>query len=425
MFSHKVFTIVRLQLVVCLVVSLLFHSAQAATASRVGGSGMSWMRTSDTLSSNELVVYDQFGIDTYVILNSNLTDYDLFNSIGVNYGLFDRLELGYQSIYLSNDRHKASGFRSHKGIVKFRILGDIVEDNYAVTLSGFKTFSPAAKDKLIGSGVAESGAEVNMGYFGDDINLHLTLGSATADAKYYAPDVVYFSVDKQYANLGAEFMVSDKFTLGVEGIKEQSQNVDFDENTLFALSLQYRRNKLWSFDFGAAFGVPEDRSEPVKSFYASVNYRIGGQDTPVRQKHTVAPVKTAPRQQVIPVPDTKPAAKPAFSQRPASKPKQKQKRKQVSANYRFMVKLKNASGSKSAASRVADFLKKNGYGVASIQSITRRDKTEIRYLNSNSKQALQLAIKLPGSQDLRRMTKLGKGIDFEIIIGSDIVRNLR
>lgn len=413
------------RLIILLLLGMMCQPTYATTSSRIGGSGMSWMRTGDTLSNGELVLYDQFGIDTYVILNSNLSDYDLFNTLGVNYGMFDSLELGLETTYLSNDQHGSSGIRSYKGILKFRILGDKIEDGYAVTLSGFKTLSPAAKSKMIGSGKSESGAEINASYFGNDINLHLNLGSATSDAKYYDPDVVYYSVEKQYANFGAEFKVSHVFTFGIEAIKERSDNVEFDQNTLYAFSLQYKPDKTWNFDFGAAFGVPEDRSEPAKSFYVGINYRIGGKDQPVVKKRPVIQQKPVQQPQSIPVPETKPAAKPAFSKRtttPQAKPKRQEK---LRKNYKYTVRLKNASGSAAIAKRVADFLRENGYGVKSIATISKRSKTEIRYLNRNSKQALRLALKLPGNQDLRKMTNLSSGVDFEIIIGNDMVKNIR
>ena len=131
------------------------------------------------------------------------------------FGLFDPLELGFQTTYMANDQHKTSGIRSYKGIIKFQILGDKNNDNYTIAISAFKTVSPADTSEKIGSGEVEDGAEINASYYGDDVNLHLTLGSATADAKYYDPDVVYYSVEKQYVNLGAEFKVSDKFIFGI------------------------------------------------------------------------------------------------------------------------------------------------------------------------------------------------------------------
>jgi len=414
--------VINLKLLLICLLSLMSHLVYAATASRVGGSGMSWMRTADTLSNGEMVFYDQLGIDSYVILDSNLNDFDTFTNLGVNYGLFDPLELGIQTSYLANDQHKTSGIRSYKGIVKFRILGDKNEDNYAVSLSAFKTTSPADQADKIGSGETEDGAEINASFYGEDVNLHLTLGSATADSKYYNPDVVYFSVEKQYANLGAEFKVSDKYIFGIEAIQEQSENVTFDKNQLIAFSLQYKPGKNWDFDFGASFGVPEDRSEPAKSFYIGFNYRLDAEGT---ARSSSRSSKSKVVQRTIPVPKSKPAPRPRFSQQPKTISKKKPTKKPVKASYKYRVRIKNATGSVASAKRIASFLRKNGYGVVSIKSISRRSKTEIRYLNRNSKQALQLAIKLPGNQNLRKMSKLGKGIDFELVIGSDMVRSIR
>ena len=155
---HPLRNKIDLQLLLVLVGSLLNCHADAATASRAGGSGMTWMRTADTLYNGELVFYDQLGIDSYVILDSNLNDFDTFNTLGVNYGLFDPLELGFQTTYMANDQHKTSGIRSYKGILKFRILGDKDKDNYAVTLATYKTASPADVSDKIGSGATEHGA---------------------------------------------------------------------------------------------------------------------------------------------------------------------------------------------------------------------------------------------------------------------------
>lgn len=410
-----------LKLVLVCLLSFTNTLVSAETASREGGSGMSWMRTADSLPNGEMVIYNQLGINDYVILNSNLNDFDTFNNLGINYGLFDPLELGIQAAYLANDQHKTSGIRSYKAIIKLRVLGDKIDDNYAVSLSAFKTSSPADIQEKIGSGETEDGAEINTSYYGEDINLHLTLGSATADSKYYNPDVVYYSVEKQYASLGAEFKVSNKYIFGIEAIQEQSENVDFDKNQIFAFSLQYKPGKNWDFDFGLALGIPEDRSEPAKSLYMAINYRLEGDSTDSSSsRHT----KTV--QPTIPTPTAKPAPRPRFSQQPKPISREKSRTKPVKkASYKYRVRIKNATGSMATGKRIASFLKKNGYGVASIKSISRRDKTEIRYLNRNSKQALQLAIKLPGNQDLRKMRKLGKGIDFELVIGSDMVRSIR
>lgn len=398
----------------------------AATASRPGGSGMTWMRTADTLNNGDLLVYDQLGVNTYVILDSNLNDFDTFNNVGVNYGLFDPLELDFQTTYMANDQDKTSGIRSYKGIVKFRVLGDKYVDHYAVTLSVFKTASPANNTKKIGSGETENGAEINASYYGEDLNLHLTLGSATTDAKYYNPDIVYYSVDKQYADLGVEFKVSERYIFGIEAIQERSDNVYFDKNQLFAFSLQYKPGKKWDFDFGAAFGVPADRSEPAQSFYAGFVYHLDdNKRRPAVGHHAGAGqhYQTAPP--AVPVPNAKPAEPPAFSKRPASEAKKTPRKKAAAAHYKYRVRIKNATGSAATAQRVAAFLKRHGYGIASIQSVAHRSKTEIRYLRQNSKQALELALKLPGNQDLRVMSGLAKGVDFDLLIGSDIVGNIR
>lgn len=410
-----------LRLFIVLVACFATLPSHATTASRVGGSGMSWMRTADTLNNGDIVVYDQLGIDTYVILNSNLSDFDTFNTIGVNYGLFDSLELGLQTSWISNDQHKSSGIKGYKGILKFNILGDKQKDNYAVSVSAFQTFSPADSTSYIASGDTEKGTEINASYYGNGINLHLTLGSATTDAKYYNPDVVYFSVDKQYANLGVEFITSQEHIFGIEAIQERSEDPAYDQNQLVAFSLQYKPQGKWHYDFGASFGIPEDRSEPGKSFYAGFIYQYDKQHEPLKPSR---PVKSIPKRKAsIPTPKYRKAGKPVFNKRPPVKIKaepKKQKRK-----FKFMVRIKNATGSSATAKRVAAFLKQNGYGVESIKSISRREKTEIRYLKRNSKSALRLALKIPGNQDLRVMSTLKRGVDFELVIGGDIVRNLR
>ena len=394
----------------------------AATASRPGGSGMTWMRTADTLDNGEYVIYDQLGIDTYVILNSNLNDFDTFNSVGINYGLFDPLELGLQTTWMANDQHGTSDIKSYKGIIKLNILGDRQKDNYAVTFSAFQTVAPADVSAKIGSGEVEKGAEINASYYGDGLNIHLTLGSATADAKYYDPDVQYFSVDKQYANLGLEFILSEQHIFGIEAIQEQSEDPLFDKNQLFAFSLQYKPQGNWSFDFGVEFGVPQDRSEPAQSFYAGFVYSFDKNQHTGRR--TSAGKQVTPTKAAIPVPKSRPADRPSFNKRPPVKVEQDAPKKKP-RKFKSMVRIKNATGSSATAQRVAAFLKQNGYGVESIKDITRRTNTEIRYLKHNSKQALRLALKIPGNQDLRVMSDLARGIDFELVIGSDIVGNIR
>ena len=84
---------IGIKLVLICLLGLMSIQTYAETASRAGGTGMSWMRTADTLSNGEMVFYDQLGVDSYVILNSNLNDYDTFNTLGLNYGLFNPLEL--------------------------------------------------------------------------------------------------------------------------------------------------------------------------------------------------------------------------------------------------------------------------------------------------------------------------------------------
>ncbi len=422
---HQVRKIIGPQLVLALTGSLLTCHVDAATASRPGGSGMTWMRTADTLYNGELVIYDQLGVDSYVILNSNLNDFDTFNSLGVNYGLFDPLELGIQTTYMTNDQHNTAGIRSYKGIIKLRLLGDKDKDGYAVTVSSYKTASPTDVANKIGSGSTEDGTEINASYYGEDVNVHLTFGAATADSKYYSPDVVYYSVEKQYANLGVEFKVSDRFIFGIETIQEKSENVEFDKNQIFAFSLQYKANKHWDFDFGASFGVPEDRSEPAKSFYVGFNYRLDERRAPAARRSSPIETRVTEKVTSIPVPESQPEAKPTFTKQPKAEATVKPAPKKSRASHKFKVTIKNATGSSATGERVANFLREKGYAVASIQSVARRNKTEIRYLNKNSQQALQLAIKLPGNQDLRKMSSLDKGIDFEIVIGSDMVQSIR
>lgn len=393
----------------------------ATTASRAGGSGMSWIRTADTLNNGDILIYDQLGIDTFVILNSNLSDFDTFNNVGINYGLLNPLEIGLQATYLANDQHKSSGIKSYKGIVKLNILGDKDRDNYAISLSAFQTFSPADSTSYLASGETENGAEINASYYGDGINLHLTLGSATTDAKYYTPDVQYFSVDKQYANIGLEFVTSTQHIFGIEAIQEKSEDPLYDKNQIFAFSLQYKPRGKWHYDFGLALGLPEDRSEPAKSVYAGFNYLYDVQYKPLQQSKPVQPPKQ--RRASIPVPKSKPAGKPVFKKQPPVTIKTEPKK--TSRKFKYMVTIKNATGSSATAKRVAEFLKSNGYGVKTITSISRRNNTEIRYLKQNSKAALRLALKIPGNQDLRVMSSLARGVDFELVIGSDIVRNLR
>ena len=211
--------------------------------------------------------------------------------------------------------------------------------------------SPADVNDKIGSGETEDGAEINASYYGDDINLHLTLGSATADAKIYTPDVLYYRVEKQYANLGIEFKVSDKFIFGIEGIQEQSDNATFDKNQIFAFSMQYKPGSNWNFDFGAAFGVPEDRSEPSKSFYVGFVYRID--DTRPSAAKTRAAASDRP------VPKSKPAPKATIRKRPQTRTSKTPPRKSLKATYKYRVTIKNATSSNTTTQHITNYFRKS------------------------------------------------------------------
>lgn len=404
--------------VLILILATVFIAASpcnAATASRAGGSGMSWMRTADINPGGQYTVFGQLGMDTFSITNTNLNDYDLFTTIGANYGLIDYLELGLLASYVSNDENKTSGLRHLKAIAKVKLLGGM-EDGYAFTISSFTTTATADVIDRLGSDQAENGAEANFSYYGKDVNLHLTYGSATADFREYTPDLGFRSIDKTYLAIGAEFNLNNAFTLGVENISESSADVGFDKNQIFALSLQYHMNNDWQLDFGSAFGVPEDRAEPVKSFYLGLNYTPGRKPVAktVQQTQRVAPARTV-------------RVKPQVKSKSVTPTKKSKPKKTASkGKKKLRIKLINASGSASMAKRTADFLRSKGYIVVSIKKATgSKSKTEIRHTRKRAREALQLALKIPGSQNLRKTGKLGKGVDLELTIGSDVLQQIR
>ncbi len=399
---------------------LIAQPINAATTSRQGGSGMSWMRTADINPDGQYTLYGQMGMDTFSITNSNLNDYDLFTGIGINYGLFDYLEAGLLASYVTNDESKTSGIRHLKAIAKLKLLGS-EQDGYAATVSAFTTTATADVADRLGSDESENGFEANLTYYGKDLNLHLTYGSATTDFREYLPDLVFRGIDKTYLAVGAEFKLSDVYTLGIENISESSDDTGFDKNQVFALSLQYHLAPEWQIDFGSAFGVPEDRAEPIKSFYLGLSYtpgkqRSAGLSTPQTRQTTPAKLASAPvtaRPQVKTKPVT--AAKKSTTKKAAAK-----------GGKKLRIKLINASGSGAMARRTADFLRGKGYRVVSIKkAATIRSKTEIRHTSKYSREALQLALKIPGSQNLRKAGKIGKGADLELTIGKDILQQIR
>ena len=409
-----------------LLINFLFlaTATHAATASRAGGSGLTWMRTADILAHGDFTVYEQTGMDTYNMVGSNLNDYDLFATIGINYGLADYFEFGLLTSYVSNDENNTSALRHVKATTKLRLIGS-ESDGYAVGIAAFATGAVADVTDRLGSGEKENGAELNLSFYGADANLHISYGAVTADYREYLPELVFQSIDKDVLAIGAEFKLGRAFTLGIEGISESSADVNFDKNQIFALSLQYHISNDWQLDIGSAFGVPEDRAEPVKSFYIGINF---------------TPAKTAPQrraqQQTTPEPvkftNRTPPAKKQIVQIPAPKavtlPKKKPVKKKLatSAANKIRIKLVNVSGSNSMEQRARDFLISQGYMVLRTKRLPgTSDKTEIYHTSKRARDALKLALKIPGSQNLRKVKKLDRGIDLELRIGSDILQQIR
>ncbi|MDH5407675.1 MAG: LytR C-terminal domain-containing protein [Gammaproteobacteria bacterium] len=396
----------------------------AATNSRMGGSGLSWMRTADIQPHNDFSIYQQTGMDTFNIVGANLNDYDLFATFGINYGLADYVELGLLTSYVSNDENNTSGIRHLKATAKLRFLGS-EKEGYAAAIFAFATGAVADIEDRLGSEEAENGAELNLSFYGEDANFHISYGSATADYREYVPELTFRSIDKDVLAIAAEFKLSRAFTLGIEGISESSDDLGFDENQLFALSLQYHISNEWQLDIGSAFGVPEDRAEPVKSFYLGINYSPGKQPVRRRAQHesntrSVKAVQTVtPPQQVVyaPVPNV------ASAPKKTSKPVKKLTKKK---GNNIRIKLVNVSGSESMEQRARDFLISKGYTVLRTKRLPgSKDKTEIYHTSKRSRDALNLALKIPGSQNLRKVNHLESGIDLELRIGSDILHQIR
>jgi hypothetical protein len=253
-------------------------SVYGATPSYEGGTGLPYMRTADTVADGVLDLNFRTGFDKFEI--EGVSDSLINSALGVTYGLTDAWELGVALPFVSSDGDGASGIPNFKIFTKARISGGR-ERGHSFGFNLYGTVLASDIENEIGSGEGGYGAELNfslydenfskLGKLGKGLSAHFAIGREKVDTKHLGAPVIYTSDIINKLSLGLEYKPGNTYSITLEAIGTTIVEND-DDNLLIVPGFTYHPSDRISYHLGAAFAVPDERSQPANRVFAGVSY---------------------------------------------------------------------------------------------------------------------------------------------------------
>ncbi len=389
---------------------LLFFCLPArADPALSGGSGLNYMRTADILDSGT-IEFNMFGVaDSYAIPGNSNRGLDLIIEPGLSVGLFDQIEFGVISPYLANfpaqNDTVVTGVRYTKGFVKLRLSGD---DSSWMKVAGtvFATSAPGGGNPQLGSGQANSGAELNISFPRDMASFHISAGRENVDTKdYSSPALGYLRETRDSLMLGWEYNPPERVNYSIEAAFSRYGSTDDDLHII--PGARFYPNNFSVFNMAMYFGIPDAVSRPNVRFFVGMSFGINRPKRLTRLDRIIRKINRIER---------------AMAGLPVA-PGYTLKNVQDRTSGEVAVKVVNLSGTDGFDDKVAKFLYDRGFTAVQVKNVKPAVRTSsyILYRSGFKEHAGKLEKLLPKPQSLAYREDLLANEDILVILGADML----
>ena len=367
----------------------------------------------------------------------------LLNNMGVH-----QCEFGFPNTLHETNYINAAG--------KVRLTGGR-DRGYGIAASGYASLNKLKADPLVSSGEDNFGAEFNVSFFGEWASLHLSTGTKLEDVRDF-PTGTFTYAKQKYLTAALEMTPRPDVSFSLEWIGgkiyEKNYIVGLNEEYQVAMiSLKYSANQ-FTFSTGAAMHMPEKEAGIVLDHYkylAGVTY---GYDKPKKAPKPVAKPSTSPmtapfnsiskeldalrgeiediknnkskltEEEAIAQPMVQPLAPVEVEVEAALEPviiEVAAERKDNPYEY-LRVEVINVSGIKGLGDAVADLLKKDGFNVVKVASlsVSNKKKSFILHKKEFVNEGVMVAREIPKDQDVLISKRLSSKVDVRVVVGRDL-----
>ena len=248
--------------------------AYAANGTLDGGTGLVAMRTADTLQRGQAVV-SVFAWGQ-AVWDGTGRSWDVLAMPGIDYGIFNNLEIGVGAPYRYSVDSDAGGLRALRTQLKFRFF-NLPKQGISAAVTAYGGFMPSGR-RDITSGDNNYGAEVEismprllkpLGIF------HASLGFEKSDTKQAAATITYRRQIKKRLNMGVEvpFGKERRWNGSLEILYTRARNVN--DALLFVSGLRYAATDRLTLLAAGSWGTPRDLAQPEWRVLGGISCLLG------------------------------------------------------------------------------------------------------------------------------------------------------
>lgn len=254
-------------------------AAHAINGSLSGGSGLVVMRTAQTLPRGALDL-SAFGWgDSFLRPDSSHRSTDISMMPGLNYGVVNNLEVGFNAPYRYHVETSDAGVQLVRGYAKYRFL-HLPGDGIDIAVTAFGSLYTSGKAD-IASGDGSYGGEINISLprlLEPALDFHVTLGYEKSDIVQLADTVRYRQRNKRFLDIGVETPPFGAITGSLEVLYTRwSPAVN---NFLIVPGIRYAANRRLNLIMGFGWGAPRHQAQPQYRLIGGLSYVFDGPSPP-------------------------------------------------------------------------------------------------------------------------------------------------
>lgn len=438
------------------------HSLHAIESQSIdGGTGLGLIRTADIIEPGFSSWYMNIGVDSYAsVVAPGEKAAQIKLNLGYAVTLGQSTELGFSiphAYYTPGGgvAESHSGTRDLRTTLKVNFSKATGVNSTAKSVTIFSSLFAGSGDLDVSSGDALYGLEYNVSHYFDRAAIHTNFGYKKDDVYVGLLNEPYVEANFVTASVGLEFVLSDMTTLSLQGLA-LADDVTNDKNLLISSVFLYALSNDVNLTLGVALGVPDDRSNPRNSVFMGLSYSPSDEKKPRKESFLYsissnAEQRSEARHDEVIGKINKAEQRLESIERTLSEHADITLALSETLNEKIAIKESGLVQGKVSGSNVTNsrhvkgkkryhiqiivpvvrpnykndlisFVKNSQYRITqkSTNKLIKK-KTYIYYRSGLGKQAIALGHDLKGNQVILNK-RLPKGVDFQIIAGSDLLK---
>ncbi|MBD3610791.1 MAG: LytR C-terminal domain-containing protein, partial [Gammaproteobacteria bacterium] len=328
-----------------------------------------------------------------------------------------------------------SGTREADVYMKHRFTGKVGARGLSVAASLSSTLVAGDPSTNVSDGQSHRGAELHISHWTDTSGFHMNIGMATNSIYSESTMPMFTTVDMLTASMGVEMGISDGMAFNLQALASQNTATD-DENLHLAANYHYTPSKSMAFTFGAAWGIPSNRSNPATSVYFGMAYSPASQSqsrfarlNPDRDYHLQNQILMDKAEQIdqrvarIEASLQKLANSLATSKQVMPVPRESVIDRSSMMAPKLYVEIINETGITGLGDKIATSLRSKGYAVTAVRTapVRKKKRSIIQYREGMAEEAITLGHSLKGDQIVIKGRTMGDA-DVQLFLGNDFVQ---